>query len=207
MKRSKRAALIVAALFCITAAGAQRKDPTAWMDELGPVAGIRGRFGSGSGADACYGMDSGHYHWNGLGFRTGIRYMPEYGDIDNAVYVPLAFSWRSRLRTGQERLSAGVSGLSPYVYDTPSFMTAAGAFLLNLFSRFELFAGLTPGYVFGMGDARPEHPFGVSADAGFALSYRIWRFNIRMAPSIHYSLTDRDFPWSASLDFGLLYLF
>lgn len=245
MGKMKVAVLLAAAFFFATAVHAQQREPSAWMNEIGPVIGIRGMFGANEGAEACYGLDYAHYHWNGLGFRTGVRYMPEYSNIDNAVWVPLAFSWRTHLRTKEERLQSGVSSLFPYSYgfDSPDFMTVVGAFLLNLFSRFELFAGVTPGYVFGQSEIyrrefrdsdgyeeegiRVDHPFSLSLDAGFALSYRIWRFNLRVAPSVHYNLTDnyhlwyslqsesqhiarhsdKALPWSASLDFGLLWQF
>ena len=150
IRKLQLAALVAVAFFLSTAAAAQKRDPSAWMHEIGPVAGIYGFFGAESGADAFYGLDYSHSYWNGLGFRTGFRYMLECCNVGDVVSVPLAFSWRSRLRTEPERLAGGVAGLSPYgFHDTPSAGTVLGAFLLNLFSRFEVYAGVTPGYVFG----------------------------------------------------------
>ena len=242
IRKFQLAALVAAAFFLSTVAAAQKRDPSAWMHEIGPVAGIYGFFGAESGADAFYGLDYSHSYWNGLGFRTGFRYMLECCNVGDVVSVPLAFSWRSRLRTEPERLAGGVAGLSPYgFHDTPSAGTVLGAFLLNLFSRFEVYAGVTPGYVFGKSNiyrhefrggyveegVRLDRPFTLSVDAGIALSYRIWRFNLRLAPAVHYNLTDnyhlwsaehsdadridrhsdKSIPWAASLDFGLLWLF
>ena len=220
IRKFQLAALVAAAFFLSTAAAAQKRDPSAWMHEIGPVAGIYGFFGAESGADAFYGLDYSHSYWNGLGFRTGFRYMLECCNVGDVVSVPL----------------------SPYgFHDTPSAGTVLGAFLLNLFSRFEVYAGVTPGYVFGKSNiyrhefrggyveegVRLDRPFTLSVDAGIALSYRIWRFNLRLAPAVHYNLTDnyhlwsaehsdadridrhsdKSIRWAASLDFGLLWLF
>lgn len=227
----------------------QRKDsswdPSLLMREAGVSAGIQGILRSDRGAEAVFGVDFGRYYRNGMGWRTGLRYAGEYCDIDRFAAVPVAFAWRSRLRSPGEALVRGAEGLSSYRYEQADFMTLMGAFLLNLFNRFELVAGVTPGYVFGGSDIyrhdfrddacvsfedegiRLAHPFYLSADLGFALSYRIWRFNLRFSPAVHYIFTDnfrlyrhfesasarvsekidKPLSWAASLDFGLNFMF
>ena len=70
------------------------------------------------------------------------------------------------------------------------------------------------------------HSFSLTADAGVALTYRIWRFNLRLSPMVHYSLIKnyrdytaqylptyprplertKDIRWHFSLQFGLGFL-
>ena len=52
IRKFQLAALVAAAFFLSTAAAAQKRDPSAWMHEIGPVAGFYGFFGAESGADA-----------------------------------------------------------------------------------------------------------------------------------------------------------
>jgi hypothetical protein len=80
--------------------------------------------------------------------------------------------------------------------------------LMNLFDRIEFHAGLTPGYVAGKsreiypsyhyistgywGKSWTEKPssFSLSADAGLNISFRIWRFDLKLMPAFHYNITN-----------------
>lgn len=150
----------------------------------------------------------GRYNHNGLGFRTGVQWMFENYDINDYLGVPLYFSWRSDKRTFKESVKQGVENAAwgayhdKFYYNSdPDVQSALGSFFLGLFNRFEFFAGLTPGYVFGHrekshGNSREEEymrlnsRFSLSADAGLGLSFRIWRFELSAIPSVHYFITD-----------------
>lgn len=150
----------------------------------------------------------GRYFYNGMGFRTGVQWMFENYDINDYLGVPLYFSWRSGKRTFKESVKQGVDNAAwgayhdkAYYNSNPDVQSAVGSFLLGLFNKFEFFAGLTPGYIFGHkekshGDTREESymrlntRFSLSADAGLGLSFRIWRFELSAIPSVHYFITD-----------------
>lgn len=155
----------------------------------------------------------GRYFYNGMGFRTGVQWMFENYDINDYLGVPLYFSWRSGKRTFKESVKQGVDNAAwgayhdkAYYNSNPDVQSAVGSFLLGLFNKFEFFAGLTPGYIFGPNDDSPRHGtyggvkgesymyiknrFSLTADAGFGLSFNIWRFKLSVLPSVHYFITD-----------------
>ena len=226
--------------------GASRNNPSAYGQEAGLSVGILGVAHSQIGADVLLGADYAHYYWNGLGWRAGLQYSSEYSDIDDFVGMPVALAWRSGLRTPGKSFYSASESLGYYLYSEPAgFSDLLVTFLLNLFSRFEVFGGVTPGYLFGGSDIsrsdyrnsegaafeedgiRVASPFYLSADLGFALSYRIGRFNLRLSPVVHYivtdsfrrwhrfesdsmppsSLTDKPLSWAVSAQAGLYYMF
>ena len=85
---------------------------------------------------------------------------------------------------------------------------AIASFMMNLFDRLEFHVGLTPRYV--AGKSREIYPsyhysglgywektwtekpssFSLSADAGFDISFRIWRFDLKLMPAFHYNITN-----------------
>ena len=93
-----------------------------------------------------------------------------------------------------------------YYNQNPTVDNVVGSFFTGLFNRIEFFAGLTPGYIFGPNDDSPRHGtyggvkgesymyiknrFSLTADAGFGLSFNIWRFKLSVLPSVHYFITD-----------------
>lgn len=155
-----------------------------------------------------------HYGQRGLGYRIGAEFMPQNMDVDSYFGVPVAFSARTRARsfsqavtTGLESAAIGAVRDAVYGYE-PTASSILGDFLLGLFNRAEFFAGLTPGYVAGTnvpmhksyyeavgGPATSERVMTVgsrlslSADAGFSMSFRIWRFHLSFVPAVHYFLT------------------
>ena len=163
------------------------------------------------GSDMMLGVSYGQFYYNGLGFRTGVQYAASMASINDVIGVPLAFAYRTRSRSAEERFQAGATGArDAMVYRHPygSSEKAAsflGGFLLNLFSEAEFFAGVTPGYIIGpsetpskaVGTSRwsdtwveKKHAFSLSLDAGATLNYSIWRFDLKLTPAIHYNLTD-----------------
>ena len=162
-------------------------------------------------SDMMLGVSYGQFYYNGLGFRTGVQYAASMASINDVIGVPLAFAYRTRSRSAEERFQAGATGArDAMVYRHPygSSEKAAsflGGFLLNLFSEAEFFAGVTPGYIIGpsetpskaVGASRwsdtwveKKHAFSLSLDAGATLNYSIWRFDLKLTPAIHYNLTN-----------------
>ena len=151
----------------------------------------------------------GKYNSKGFGFRGGVQWMFENMGVDDYLGIPLSVSWSSgRKHTFKQSLESGVDNVAYSIYhnkyyygDNPNTGSIAGSFLFGLLSGFEVFAGLTPGYIFGpqktaRGSGVSEHysyiknRFSLSADAGFGLSCRIWRFRLSFIPSFHYFITD-----------------
>ena len=157
----------------------------------------------------------GRFFDNGLGFRTGAQWMFKNYEIDEYLGVPLYLAWRSGKRTFKESVRQGAENIAwgsyhnKYYYGTnPDAGTVFGQFLSGLLNRIEFFGGLTPGYIFGAKEephgtgsigstgVRTENymtlnnRFSLTADAGFAVSFRIWRFELSAIPSVHYFITD-----------------
>ena len=161
-------------------------------------------------SDVVVGLHYGHYYPNGVGFRTGFQYIPTVVDIDNSFSVPLAITYRTGSRTTSAKLNSAAHGIArTQVYDEEDALKYGLVnFLINLFDRIEFHAGLTPGYVagksrdlypsyrdFGMGYREKtwtEKPssFSLSADAGLDISFRIWRFDLKLMPAFHYNITN-----------------
>lgn len=161
-------------------------------------------------SDVVVGLHYGHYYPNGVGFRTGFQYIPTVVDIDNSFSVPLAITYRTGSRTTSAKLNSAANGIArTQVYDEEDALKYGLVnFLMNLFDRIEFHAGLTPGYVAGKSrDAYPSYrdfgmgyrektwtekpsSFSLSADAGLDISFRIWRFDLKLMPAFHYNITN-----------------
>ena len=136
-------------------------------------------------------------------------------DIDQYLGIPLYLSWRSGKRTFKEGVKQGAENAAwgtyhnkAYYGTDPNAGTLFGSFLSGLVNRIEFFAGLTPGYIFGAKEASHSYGsdgstgiqseyysyinnrFSLTADAGLGLSFRIWRFELSVIPSVHYFITD-----------------
>ena len=165
------------------------------------------------GSDLMLGVSYGQFHYNGLGFRTGFQYAASTADINDVFGVPVAFAYRTRSKSPRERFETGASGardavLYRHPYGSGDAGGFLGAFLINLFSDMEFFAGVTPGYIAGaserpkrtsLGTSRPywedtwvekKNAFSLTLDAGMTLNYSIWRFDLKLTPAFHYNLTD-----------------
>jgi hypothetical protein len=167
---------------------------------------------TGIGSDITFGVGYGQFFHSGLGFRTGLQYTANIADIDDVFGVPVAFAYRTRSRSAEERFRSGAAGAidatayGSYADGNDTSRRLLGGFLLNLFRDVEFFAGVTPGYVAGSSgspfissrgsqyreDIRVEkkYAFSMTLDAGVSLNYSIWRFDLKFTPTIHYNLTD-----------------
>ena len=163
------------------------------------------------GSDLTLGVSYGQFHYNGLGFRTGFQYAASTANINDVFGVPVAFAYRTRSKSAQERFETGASGVRDAMIYPGTHRSDAGgiigAFLVNLFSDMEFFAGVTPGYIAGAserlkrtswGTSMPywedtwvekKNAFSLDLDAGVTLNYSIWRFDLKLTPAFHYNLT------------------
>ena len=240
------------------ASAQQAFDPAESRNELvlsaGPLTPMqRGVGGYYTGADLVIQLDYRHFWRSGLGVSSGIVFSPEYQNLDNTFGIPVALVWRTGEPRSRGRLDRGLNAAGStirdrsynYSYGSKSAeVLGAGlaSFFMNLFSRAEFFAGLTPGWIPEAEDIhrsnykdgaweesgiRKTHCLVLTADAGAALTYRIWRFNLRLCPAVHYSLVNnyqdytavfqpnypaplvrtQDLRWHFSFQFGLGYLF
>ena len=164
------------------------------------------------GSDLMLGVSYGQFHYNGLGFRTGFQYAASTANINDVFGVPVAFAYRTKSKSAQERFETGAAGArNQTIYRGTHRSDAAGflgGFLVNLFSDMEFFAGATPGYIAGVSETPGGAPQGVSRlywedtwvekknafsltlDAGMTLNYSIWRFDLKLTPAFHYNLTN-----------------
>lgn len=202
----KRLQVIILAIFVTIPLCAQKP---LGNDEIIATVGVNVPMDKTLESDAVIGFHYGHYYLNGIGFRTGFQYIPTVVDIDNSFSVPLAVTYRTGSRTTSAKINSAIYGLaSTLVYDEGNMRYGLANFLMNLFDRIEFHAGLTPGYVAGKSrDLYPSHrnfgmgyrektwtekpsSFSLSADAGLDISFRIWRFDLKLMPAFHYNITN-----------------
>lgn len=200
---------VVLAVISLTcgAAYAQKVHPD--NQDIRFTAGIRMPIERSIASDeAIMSLTYGRFFDNGLGFRTGAEWMFTNMDIDSYLGIPLHLSWRSGKRTFKESVRQGTENAAwgayhnkAYYGTNPDAGTLMGGFISGLINRIEFFGGLTPGYIFGAkesghGDSREEsymainNRFSLTADAGLGMSFRIWRFELSVIPSVHYFITD-----------------
>ena len=163
-------------------------------DEIIATVGVNVPMYKSMESDVVIGLHYGHYYPNGVGFRTGFQYIPTVVEIDNSFSVPLAITYRTGSRSRAAKLTSAAYGVArTQMYD---------------FDRLEFYAGLTPGYVAGKSrEAYPSYhssglgywektwtekpsAFSLSADAGIDISFRIWRFDLKLMPAFHYNITN-----------------
>ena len=203
----KRFLIILATILTTVPLCAQK---TLENDEIIATVGVNVPMYKNMESDVVVGLHYGHYYPNGVGFRTGFQYIPTVVEIDNSFSVPLAITYRTGSRSRTAKLTSAAYGVArTQGYDRENaFKYGLASFLMNLFDRLEFHAGLTPGYVagksrdlnpsyrdFGMGyweKTWTEKPssFSLSADSGFDISFRIWRFDLKLMPAFHYNITN-----------------
>ena len=153
------------------------------------------------GSDMMLGVSYGQFHYNGLGFRTGFQYAASTADIQDVFGIPVAFAYRTKSKSAQERFETGAVGARNQMFYRGTHRSDAagilGGFLINLFSDMEFFAGMTPGYIAGASGkpfnttwVEKKHAFSLTLDAGMSLNYNIWRFDLKLTPAFHYNLTN-----------------
>ena len=156
-----------------------------------------------TGSDAMLGVDYSWFKRSGLGFRAGLQWTESFADIDNSFGMPIAVVYRTHTLDSSQRLLNGAIGAADAAWYGDSFLGVIGAFLVNLISDFDFFAGVTPGYTAGASSfpsrelfaggweedwTEKRRDFSLSLDAGFSLNYRIWRFRLKLVPAFHYNL-------------------
>ena len=188
------------------------QDTRQYFQEIRFGAGIRRpvRQTSGWGSSEILSLSYAHYNQSGIGIRTGVEFMPENMDVDSYFGVPVALSFRTRTYSVKESVMIGLESAAygavrdAYYGHEPSVSSVLGDFLLGLFNKMDFYVGLTPGYIAGTNDTRHRsysgdwitegkmevlNRFSLTADAGFSMSVRIWRFNLGFVPAVHYYLT------------------
>lgn len=206
--------LVVLAVISLTGSVASAQKVHSDNQDIRFTAGVRipiehSRANSGEVMSLTYGK----YNDKGFGFHGGVQWMFENMDINDYLGLPLSVSWSSGRRTFKQTLEDGLENTlrnayhNKYYYNqNPTADNVVGSFFTGLFNRIEFFAGLTPGYIFGPNDDSPRHGtyggvkgesymyiknrFSLTADAGFGLSFNIWRFKLSVLPSVHYFITD-----------------
>ena len=148
-------------------------------------------------------------HW---GWRTGLQYAPVNTDVRDYLGVPFAVVYGNIANSPRRSMRE----------DTWDYQDRPDRFRSDVFSGFfsfffqrsEVFAGITPGYLFG----EIENRFSLSADAGVTLSIPVGRFSLDVTPAFHYLLTDnfthsvgqpevKPLHWQCSISGGLSYHF
>ena len=203
----KRLLIIVSAILVTIPLYAQKALEN---DEIIATVGVNVPMYKNMESDVVVGLHYGHYYPNGVGFRAGFQYIPTVVEIDNSFSVPLAVTYRTGSRSRSTKLTAAAHGVAgTQVYDEEDVLKYGLVnFLMNLFDRLEFHAGLTPGYVAGQSrDMYPSYhdsgmgywektwtekpsSFSLSADAGLGISFRIWRFDLKLMPAFHYNITN-----------------
>ena len=182
-------------------------------DDFGFYAGAYVPMYKGQGTDVVYGVTYGHFNSSGLGFRTGLQFVPRVAEVDNSFGIPVAFSYRTPARSTNGRVRSGaIAAGETFGYEaimgySNPLRGALAAFVANLFSQAEFFAGVTPGLVFGENSnvetaywgsgtsyqqdswTEKKGDFLMTLDAGVCANYRIWRFDLKLSPAVHYNLT------------------
>ena len=203
----KRLLIIVSAILVTIPLFAQKPLEN---DEIFATVGVNVPMYKKMESDVVVGLHYGHYYPNGVGFRAGFQYIPTVVEIDNSFSVPLAVTYRTGSRSRSTKLTAAAHGVAgTQVYEEEDILKYGLVnFLMNLFDRLEFHAGLTPGYVAGKSrDMYPSYhnsgmgywektwtekpsSFSLSADAGLGISFRIWRFDLKLMPAFHYNITN-----------------
>ena len=150
---------------------------------------------------------SGHWGW-----KAGLRYAPVNMEVKDYLGVPFAVVYGNITNSPRRSMREDTWDYQ----DRPDRLRndVFSDFFSFLFQRSEVFAGITPGYLFG----EIEKRFSLSADAGVTLSIPIGRFSLDVTPAFHYLLTNnfrhpagqpeaKPLRWQCSISGGLSYHF
>ncbi|MBR5174981.1 MAG: hypothetical protein IKW89_03495 [Bacteroidales bacterium] len=198
--------------FCANAQTAAEKRSNL-SDDIGFYAGVYTPMYKGQESDVLFGVSYGHFYSTGIGYRTGFQLASRVAEVDNAFGIPIAFAYRTPARNTDGRVRSGaIAAGETFGYEaimgySNPLRGALAAFIANLFSQAEFFTGVTPGYVsgesspvstasWGPGYLNTDRTwterngrFSLTLDAGTCLNYRLWRFDLKLSPAIHYNLT------------------
>ena len=211
--RISLAALALVLLSVCASAQNKSRNLDNFSDDIGFYVGAYVPMYKGQETDVVYGVTYGHFNSSGLGFRTGLQFVPRVAEVDNSFGIPVAFSYRTPARSTNGRVRSGaIAAGETFGYEaimgySNPLRGALAAFVANLFSQAEFFAGVTPGLIYG--DSSPvstaywgagysngesswtekKGDFLMTLDAGACANYRIWRFDLKLSPAVHYNLT------------------
>lgn len=182
-----------------------------YSDEIFITAGLNAPMHKYFVSGPVYGIHYGHSYLSGIGFRAGVQYSPDVAQIDDVLGFPVAFTYRTRSLSWEERFINGINGIdnavesvstSRYI-DYNRFGDGILGFLSGLFDRVEFFAGVTPGYNFAGSSSlgieytsvtqttrwveKPTSLY-LLLDAGFNLNFKIWRFDLKLMPAFHFNV-------------------
>jgi len=180
-------------------------DPRTLKKDIGVTAGVYSPLHGNLGTGVYMGVNYATFFNSGIGFRFGMDYIASVANTADVVDAPVAFVYRTRGRSTQERFMSGAYGAAhSLMYDifygnrenVGSGMIAAA--LANLFSGAEYYAGITPGLLTTESYYAQENaaivesssPLSLTLDAGMNLNYAIWRFDLKFMPAFHYYLTN-----------------
>ena len=196
----------LACMLCIPAKGQIR--------DISLLAGVNLPIYSEVQGGGMYEANYGQFSSSGFGFRGGVQWIPEVAGVENGVGIPLAFAYRTRTRSTQQRLSSALVGAmdgADRLYGSSDDRAGGvlGGLLMNLFSDMEFFAGITPRYTTGPSGSVSHATWGdswqywkdqwtgkkrnasMTIDAGMRVNYSIWRFDIAIVPALHYDPTSQ----------------
>lgn len=161
---------------------------------------------------SAFGIKYAHFNDKGLGYSLGLKMAPDFLETGHHVSAPLAFVFRTRHRSTEERVtttvySAAGTAITSALYRSGNFLRdILYAIAAGMFSRAEFSVGLTPGLLSGDGGRaldrgdeyyhsqynymEKNHSFTASLDLGATLCYQIWRMDLKLNSGIHYYLTD-----------------
>ena len=144
------------------------------------------------------------------GWRTGVQYAPVDTDVHDYAGLPLAVVFGPFANSLDKTPRNNTGDYEPY---PGRFKRETVTGILSLFlRRTEVFAGITPGYLFGDATGRSRgragitssagqtqwmetsiqlgNRFSLSADAGVTLSIPLGRISLDITPAAHCLLTD-----------------
>lgn len=186
-----------------------------------------------------FSLDYNKFTAKGFGYGLGAEVIRDNVTDGGGIGVPLRALYRTRTISSGYNVAYGAYNAATVALrnrnrlnQKDTWIDMLGSLVLSMFSRAEVFAGLTPGLLLGEslyapsldGTYYPESGvlndggFFLSADAGFSLCYRIYRFNISLTPAVHYyivdpyryqtaDLTTKPMRWQYTAAIGLGYLF
>ena len=182
-----------------------------YSDEIFITAGLNAPMHKYFVSGPVYGIHYGHSYLSGIGFRAGVQYSPDVAQIDDVLGFPVAFTYRTRSLSWEERFINGINGIDNAVKSVSTsryieynrFGDVILGFLSGLFDRVEFFAGVTPGYNFAGSSSlgieytsvtettrwveKPTSLY-LLLDAGFNLNFKIWRFDLKLMPAFHFNV-------------------
>ncbi len=161
--------IIISFLFFYVQGFAQKIDLRNYANDIEVNVGIQGVPKSNQGVDIRIDMTYARFYQKGVGFRTGLTYMPHCLGIRNSVGIPILFAWRNigvnkdakvdindvRKDMPYYETNDGMRHYNEFQYESfgeyvrDQAISDVSSSLIKIVSKVELNVGLTPGYIFG----------------------------------------------------------